>query len=387
MSKGVKKALGFVAAIFIPFVAPVIAGAIASAGVAGFGGWLGSAAVGAGLGATNAALTGGDVGQGALFGGIGGGLASFSGGASAFAKAPTAGLPGAPGYVDPATAAYSAAPVVDASAAAYPVGTMAAPGTAVAGAPTATATTFMEALGQIPNTIGQTLTDPTKLAELTLKAGSMLASGAMTADPMAGVPEEERQLVGKLMQEMEATSRTDQELYQRQLKLANDVMNEAKAINPQHAAQQAAMNQQLRGAALTKEATETYSKGPGQTGREAALKSAERGIALGVGRNMGTTSTQAYNETNAARRQAIANAAGLFPVSAPQGRAGDMLSIMRGYTQQSRDDQRGIQQSLGDITNTLFPPRAKPKPKPKPAGLQLATDVARMWGTDAASRR
>ena len=367
MSKGVKKVLGFVVAVAIPFVALPLAGMLAaSTGIAALGGWAGAAAVGAGLGAANAALTGGNVGQGALLGGIGGGLAGAAGGASAFAGAPTAGTAGAAG-----TAGVAGAPAAGTNPLVAGARDMAvkAGGTL---APTAEkALTFMEAVGQIPGTLATQLTDPVKLAELTLKAGSMLASGMMTSDPMAGIPEEERQLVEMRMREMEATSRTNQELYQRQLTAATDLMNEAKAINPQYAAQQAAMNQQLRGAALTKDATETYSKGPGQTGREAALKSAERGIALGVGRNMGTTSTQAYNEAKAARERGIATAAGLLPVSAPQGPYGSMLDLYGKYSNQSRNDQIGIQQSLGDITATLFPPRAKPRPQ---AGLARRTD-------------
>ena len=77
MGKKFKKALGFVAAIFIPFVAPIIASTIGLS--AAIGSTVGSALVGAGLGAANAAvLTGGDVGRGALMGGIGGGIRGYN---------------------------------------------------------------------------------------------------------------------------------------------------------------------------------------------------------------------------------------------------------------------------------------------------------------------
>jgi hypothetical protein len=77
MGKKFKRALGFVAAIFIPFVAPIIASTIGLS--AAIGSTVGSALVGAGLGAANAAvLTGGDVGRGALFGGVGGAIGGYN---------------------------------------------------------------------------------------------------------------------------------------------------------------------------------------------------------------------------------------------------------------------------------------------------------------------
>ena len=334
MSKGVKKALGFVAAIFIPFVAPVIAGAIASAGVAGFGGWLGSAAVGAGLGATNAALTGGDVGQGALLGGLGAGLYTGLSGTPAFAGGPTAGTAGAVG-----TAGTNPL-VAGARDMAVKAGGTLAPATPAA-------PTFMEAVKQLPSTLASQFTDPTKLAELTVRAGTMLASGMMTADPMAGVPEEERQLVEMRMKELQELQRTDQEMYQRQLSLATDLMNQAKTINPQNIAQQAAKDQQLRGAAEEKRLFETYNIGFGQTGREAALNAERRRSGLDVGRSMGSAFSTGLLTGEGRRSQAIANAAGLFP-TAPQGRAGDMLTTMQGYTKQSRENQKGISDTFMD---------------------------------------
>lgn len=101
MGKKFQKALGFVAAIFIPFVAPVIASSIGLS--AAIGATAASAVVGAGLGAVNAAvLTGGDVAQGALLGGIGGGIGGYT---SAPAAAPAAAAPTAAAPVYDLTAA------------------------------------------------------------------------------------------------------------------------------------------------------------------------------------------------------------------------------------------------------------------------------------------
>jgi hypothetical protein len=76
--KGLKQWLGVIVAVAIPFVAPMISGAIASSGFLGatatgfFSTVGGSALVGAGLGGLGAAATGGDWKKGALMGGIGG---------------------------------------------------------------------------------------------------------------------------------------------------------------------------------------------------------------------------------------------------------------------------------------------------------------------------
>ena len=232
----------------------------------------------------------------------------------------------------------------------------------------------MEALGQVPSTIASQFTDPAKLAELTLKAGSMLASGMMTSDPMAGVPEEERQTVELLKQDLLRKQAIDQNLFDKQMALANDVINEAKRFNPEHFAQQEAKNQQLRGAAVEKQVTEDYSKGPGQTGREAALAAERRRIGLDVGRGMGSAFTSGLATGSDIRNQKIAYGAGLVPRSAPEGAYGSMLDIYRGYSDRSRTDQLGIQQSLGDITTTLFPPKAKPKTKPR-VGLNTPSSI------------
>ena len=85
---GIKKLVAVVAAVAIPFAAPVIAssiglsGAIAAAGASSaIAGGIGSAIVGAGLGAISAKVTGQDVRRGAIMGGISGGIAGYFRGA------------------------------------------------------------------------------------------------------------------------------------------------------------------------------------------------------------------------------------------------------------------------------------------------------------------
>ena len=94
-SKGVKKVLGVVAMVAIPFAAPAIASSIGLStflGTTAIGAastWVAPALVGAGLGAISAKITGGDVLKGAIGGAIGGGIGGFAKGLGATQAATT----------------------------------------------------------------------------------------------------------------------------------------------------------------------------------------------------------------------------------------------------------------------------------------------------------
>jgi hypothetical protein len=85
MSKGVKKVVGVVAAVAIPFVAPAVASSIglsaaigSAVGSATAGSLIGSAVTGAALGAAKGAVLGEDIGRSALMGGISGGIGGYT---------------------------------------------------------------------------------------------------------------------------------------------------------------------------------------------------------------------------------------------------------------------------------------------------------------------
>ena len=100
MSKSVKKVVGIVAAVAIPFAAPAIAGAIGLSGA--IGATLGSAVTGAVLGGVSSQLTGGDWRRGALLGGLSGGIGGYMQGTPASASAPV--TEAVPSYVAPGEA-------------------------------------------------------------------------------------------------------------------------------------------------------------------------------------------------------------------------------------------------------------------------------------------
>jgi len=367
MSKGVKKALGFVVAIAIPFVAPMIAGAIAGAGLAGFGGWLGSAAVGAGLGAANAAVfTGGNIAQGALFGGLGAGLnAGMLQGMPMIGTTPANAAAGVPGFVDASAAAYPAgtvalpagAPVVTPGVDIAAAGGAAYPTLPAAGAATPTQLTFMEAVGRIPGEFAKSLTDPTKLADFTLKAASMLTAGIMTEDPTAGMTDEEKQQIEALKQELIQKQQTDTVLFNRQLTLANDVMNEAKSYNPQYFAQQNANQQMLRDAAARQE-IESRNRGEGSQGSDAARNAEVRRTNIAAGRNQSSAYGSGLQSALINKSQKLQYASGLFPTNVPSGAQSEIRKINAGLRTQSDNNRTGIQNTFTDFATRLLTPTA-----------------------------
>ena len=360
MSKGVKKALGFIVAIAIPFAAPAIAASI------GIAGWLGSAAVGAGLGAANAAITGGNVAQGALFGGLGAGFSAGLSGAPMIGTAAPNAASGVAGTAVTATGTPVAAPTAGLDVAAAAGQTA---GTVATAAPTAAATNFLDAVMKVPSTLAASLNDPTKLADLTIKAAGMLTAGAMTEDPMAGVSAEERQLVEQRKQELLQAKAIDENLFNQQLALAKDVIDEAKQFNPQNFAMDQATAQQLRGAAAEQQAQQTYGQG-----REAALSAEQRRIGLATGRNMSNAFSSGFANAANIKSQQLQAGLNMLPRSAPSGAYGSMLDLYKPYRDRADAQQVGIQQAFGDFSTTMFPPTAPPK-KQKGQQRQQGSDV------------
>lgn len=383
MSKGVKKTLGFVASIFIPFAAPAIAGAI------GMAGWLGSAVVGAGLGAANAALTGGNVAQGALFGGIGGGLSAGLSGAPMIGQAGTAAMPGVQTVAGGANLGIEGTMMAKAQAAQAAANAAKTAGLGIEGTMVAARQAAMEAakqttlfdqfasaVSQIPTKIGEAITNPDVLTDLTLRASAMLIPGLMTSDPLAGISDEERQLVELRKQELLEMQQTNKQLFDQQLALANQVISEAKQFDPRFFAQQQAKEQQLRGGAMAQEAAQTYGRG-----QEAALNAEQRRIALGTGRNMASAYGEGLAQGELMRQNKLQAGLNMRPTQAPSGAYGTLLAEFAPYRERADTQQAGLQETFTDwITRSGLTTPASPKGKslakpitPKPSNKGKGT--------------
>ena len=312
MSKGVKKILGVVAAVATPFVAPAIAGAI------GISSTLGTAAVGAGLGAATSALSGGNPLMGALTGGLGtfaagGGFQNLFGGSQALVAGQQSGVTGAGLLPSAATATGTAAGV--------------ATGLAGAGAATTGQTVLQSGIAA--------LTDPSTLARITLLA----ASGDVT-----GLSAAEEELVNLRKQELQQIAATNQELFDQQVNAARNFMQMAaqNAPNPQQAF------------AETKIATERQlaEQTRGLDAGEASL--AQRRAAI-RGTQTGATAAAA-EEARGRETQTSLMQAGLrsLPTSAPEGYAGMALPLYEDLAERARQARADMVYGVTRAAPNLF---------------------------------
>jgi hypothetical protein len=290
MSKGVRTILSVATAIAIPFAAPMIAGSAALAGITGSIGMTASSALaGAGLGAARGAVLGEDIGRSALMGGIGGGVSGYM---QAPAAAPA--NVGPAGYVPGGTAgAFGPAPYAPVDAAsAFPFATAAVPETASAfgmlapeaagafgsagyapgglsgsfGSPVATPAPVAmppaglqmgtsagagtgTGAGGSPQTFTEALkakfTDPSRQADLVLRAAGQLAGSAMAG---SGLSSEEQALLNEQTEELRQLQQTNQALFNQRLEQAQNLIGESKYFDPEYFGLQSARRAQIAGA-------------------------------------------------------------------------------------------------------------------------------------------
>lgn len=321
MSKGVKKVLGVVAAVAIPFVAPAIAGAIgASSALAGtgFGTFLGtaggSALTGAVLGGATSALAGGDPLTGALLGGVGG----FAG-AGGFQ-----GMFGAPGATS--TNAVSG-PMSSSLRPVRPAG-LTVPGAATPTVTTSAAgVTTPTTLGGFFQQVGQGfLNNPAGMAQLAMTVFGRPPQD-LTAAELAN------------LEELKGIAETNRELFEQRVRGANEMIQMAaqQAPNPQQAFAETkiATERQL--------AEQTRGLGAGQASleqRRAAIRSAQTGA-----------TAAAAEEERGRRTQSslLQQGYSMLPEAAPRGYAGLALPTYEALQKRRDAYTRDLATATGDL--------------------------------------
>jgi len=231
-SKGVKKVLGVVAMVAIPFAAPAIAtasglsGFLATTAVSTASTWVAPALVGAGLGAVSAKITGGDPLKGAIGGAIGGGIGGFAKGL---------------GAANAATQTATTAPLTTAqqlaNAAAMgggPPGTVSMLGNVVGGTTAVAAAaplTFKEAL-----TAGlKSSLSSGNLADAAIQMGGKLMMDAFVAEDYS---EEQLALIEKQKAIVEQLEAQGQEVDKIKLAEARNLLQQALQVSPTYLARQ-----------------------------------------------------------------------------------------------------------------------------------------------------
>lgn len=333
MSKSVKRIIGVVAAIAIPFAAPAIASSIGLS--AAIGATAGSAITGAVLGGATSALTGGDWRRGALMGGIGGGVSGY--------LQPAAGLKevavtGSRYTLAPGTAAgYTVAPAAATAAAAAPAaGIMARAAGGTSAAATGAPTTFTEALRQVPAAVAQRFANPQALADLTLRAAGQLAGSALAGE---GLSADEQKLLAAQQAELAWLQQNNQALFQQRLQEAQELLGEARYFDPEYFGLQAARRQQLAGVAQEREGLR------GLTGTRRAAE--QRRIRLGTARNVGTAYDVGYGTGVTGRLQTRQAGLAALPERAP-ATYGGYEGLLQSY-QQARTGREANLGGMGDL--------------------------------------
>jgi hypothetical protein len=233
-SKGVKKVLGVVAMVAIPFAAPAISSSIAASGFLGAtassvaGTWVGSAIVGAGLGAVTAKVTGGDPLMGALGGAIGGG---FGGVAKGMATPTWLGGTGQAATQAAGQTLTTAEQLANAAAqGGGPPGSVAMAGPGVVGAPVV-APTFVQ---QVGTGFKNALTNPAAVQGFTKMGTEMMMSAFMPEnydDEQLALIEQHKKTIERLEAQGEAVDGI-------KMTQARNLLQQALQVDPTYLARQ-----------------------------------------------------------------------------------------------------------------------------------------------------
>lgn len=360
-----------VATVAIPSVAPAFANSLSTIpGLGFFASRAGDIAAGAGLGALTARATGGDWRTGALIGGgataigpmlgIGGGrmegvpgptLRTLFDGPAGAASGATPGLALPSGATPPPV---TPTPVGLPSVAAFPEAVYGAGGgTAAAATPTSFGQRLATAVSEVPGRIGAQLTDPKRLADMTLRAAGMMAGSAFAG---SGLTPAEQQLLNQQTQELQQLRETNQQLFQQRVQAAQDLMGEARYFDPEYYGLQAARKAQTQVA-------RTAAAGlRGMTGEQ--LAAGRRRAALETARAAGTGFDTGFQQ--GMRGQVETRRAGIsaMPTEAPSMMSG-YESLGRAYDTAARR-RTEARENIGGLFADVFSEDQSKTPR-KPA--------------------
>ncbi len=312
---GVGKALGVIAAVFIPFAAPAVWGAIASsvgitgalatAGASGFITGLthiaGSALTGALMNAGVAAITGGDIGRAALTGALGGAGGAFAGAfGSGAAGAAGAGIPHAAGAAGAAGVPTTAINAIGAGQSGI------LSGTAQAGVQSAMATVGSAGTNLVANAGGVTGSIMNGIRQMVGNVSgdgmrrimAQITNAAVNGEDMGRMND----LVNARKAELEALAARDKTVYDQQIHEAQQILAAADRNDPDMArlwavadvagAEHRQHRQAMRNIAV--------SNGGFDAGQRRAY---ERGAALHTARSKALAGNRAYKEAEIAQNQ------------------------------------------------------------------------------------
>lgn len=322
MSRGVRRVLAVTAAVIVPAIAPAVAGYI------GVSSTIGTALVGAGLGAASSAATGGNPLLGAALGGFG--TYAAGGGFDNLFRGARAGVNAAPTAAGAGTAGATHAGVAGARAAGAGVAGATHAGVAgagvagAAGAGAAGLSGFFQQVGQ------GVLNSPAGMAALALTV--------FGAPPQELTSQELAQL-----EELKGMAATNRELFEQRVRQANQMIQMAgqQAPNPEQAfaetkiAAERQLGEQTRGLSAPEAATAQ---------RRSAIRSTQAGA---------TAAAAEEARGRGVQSQLMQTGYNMLPQQAPQGYAGLSMPIYQSL--QDRRDQyiRDLARGTGDMFGSI----------------------------------
>jgi hypothetical protein len=400
MSKAVKKVLTVAAAVAVAYFAPQVAGALlksasGAAAASTAAKVVATAAVNAAGNAAIAAATGGDVGKAAIMGAVTGGVSGYLTAPTAAATTPGAAAPAAgttPGAITGgptlANAGVTAtgqqiltgttpglgvatAPGVTTSGAFAPTGATILGATSVTGvtpsavsaAATPTLSLGQRAMGVLKDA-GQEVvtkfTDPSAIADMTLRAAGQLAGSALAGSGLS--PAEERLLAAQAA-DLQELKNTNQELYNLRLEQAKALLGEAARDYGFEEESRA----RVRGAGLTTAAVR------GLTGErrraELARQRRARAEETATGRARGELMTA--QNTMAARQAGLSALPGAGPQAATMAARAGLMGDYAEAERRRREASEQAGQFFGGLTGQR---------KAGLTGEELQNEVDRQYG-------
>lgn len=173
-------------------------------------------------------------------------------------------------------------------------------------------------------TLKSRVTDPTKLADMTLMMTPQVIGGIYASQ--AGKEQQKR--IDEYQAELKRLEGQDQAAYQAKLAEYNDFVAQAKAINPEYWAQQTSNEAQVRGAkALAEGFRDDRFAGLRSPGYGAAER---RRATLGLTANVGSAYDRGYATGLDMRNQALSRAQSMYP-TAPRGMQAGLKELQSMY--------------------------------------------------------
>jgi hypothetical protein len=206
------------------------------------------------------------------------------------------------------------------------------------------------AVSEIPGRVGAQLTDPKRMADMTLRALGMMAGSAVAGD---GLTPADRQLLDQMTQDMQQLRETNQQLFQQRAQAAQDLAGEAKYFDPEYYGLQAARKAQTQVA-------RTAAAGlRGLTGEQ--LAAGRRRAALETARAAGTGFDTGFQQ--GMRGQVETRRAGIsaMPTEAPSMMSG-YESLGRAYDTAARR-RTEAQKQVGSLFADVFSPDQSKTPR------------------------